>query len=116
MIVFAFPGSGATSGFDKVVHLLGLRKGGRYSTDDGSATSHVYACAFPSCKRSFAQVADLQLHQRTHRDGDFHSLASAAAATPSTSGLAFPEAAVPLRSTPLVLIGPYAHHSNLLPW
>ena len=120
MNCYAFAGSGATAGFDKLVHLLGVRKGGRFATGSSTPPTLQNTCTFPSCARSFGCTEDLQLHQRTHRDGDFHAVGSAVAAftTPIVMPTADRASVAPadITKAPLVLIGPYAHHSNLLPW
>jgi hypothetical protein len=105
-------GSGATAGFDKLVHILGLRKAGVENCAD-SRDAAKFVCAFPGCARRFRDSGDLKLHQRTHRDGDFHSVGTAAsAALAEVAGRSGEEDG----RRPLVIVGPYAHHSNLLPW
>jgi selenocysteine lyase/cysteine desulfurase len=98
------------------VHILGLRKAGVLSLATDATKTAKYVCAFPGCSRRFRDAGDLKLHQRTHRDGDFHSVGThvSTAAPGSTEHETTP--AVDLADTPLVIVGPYAHHSNLLPW
>lgn len=79
-------------------------------------------CAFPGCNRDFKASEDLKLHQRTHKDGDFHAVAGMhtpvvpGAASVSTTSDTVADSRLLDMTKPLILIGPYAHHSNLLPW
>jgi len=109
-----------------------------------SPAEPAFACAFPGCKRSFRSAVDLHMHARTHPDGEatawrLHtpsaapSAASAAATTVGTAGgaAATPDSgsggagagvAPPTqrssgrRYRAVVVVGPYAHHSSILPW
>lgn len=112
-----FCGRGASAASSLLAHLLlGPPDGG-----GGSTGSH--ACLFPACHRTFSSTSELLLHARTHPDGDqaAHKSAAAAAAsvsasTPSNASAASLPAASASPAPPTVLIGPYVHHSSLLPW
>lgn len=69
-------------------------------------------CSFPGCPLSFNEPGDLRLHQRTHTDGDASSWKTDV--SESTGRTVKPVSDDPTR--PIVFVGPYEHHSNLLPW
>lgn len=121
-------GSGATGAIAKLVHILGLRSRAAHPT------AAVHRCSFPGCGRSFADAGDLKLHQQTHRDGHFESGKTSAPGGESSTSVgpagvgvgagtgagagAGTNAGTGPSGTPsaVVFVGPYAHHSNILPW
>ena len=50
----------------------------------------------------------LQLHARTHGDGDYAALSWRKETSPNSQ--------LPTTAQPLVLVGPMEHHSNVLIW
>lgn len=69
-------------------------------------------CKFPGCPLCFNDPGDLRLHQRTHTDGDASSWTTDVSS--STGRTVQP---IQDNSTrPIVFVGPFEHHSNLLPW
>ncbi len=112
--VVLFAGSGTTGAVNMLVRLLGIQKGGG---DLQSLDSKSLKCSFPGCGRLFKDAPALKLHQRSHTDGDYTSLKTNldggsktsppvdSASADSTEGLQI-----------VVFVGPYEHHSNILPW
>lgn len=95
-------GSGATAAIAKLVAILGIQELARPT----SQLDNVFQCQFPGCNRLFNDADDLKLHQRVHADGSqFQTAIPLDASTRAHPG-----------AVPVVLVGPYVHHSNLLPW
>lgn len=110
--VILFTGNGCTGAVNTFVNIIGLQKAGTpYGTD-----SHAFHCSFPGCSLHFCDSGDLRLHQRTHTDGDslsFHTdVSSSSGRHANTCG----DGVDGSSSQPVVFVGPYEHHSNLLPW
>lgn len=69
-------------------------------------------CSFPGCPLCFSDSGDLRLHQRTHTDGDASSWSTDIST--STGRVVAPVSDD--SSRPIVFVGPFEHHSNILPW
>jgi len=107
----------------------------------GAVARGEYACKFPGCGRAFADATALHLHARTHPDAEASAWlsmplpppgaaagAATAAGTPApapataatnggTHAASTTSSGTEVEVTPLtVIIGPYAHHSSILPW
>lgn len=96
-----FTGRGATDAANVLAHYLAAKR-----LDAAHGTRQVsFECPFPGCGRGFGTRADAQLHARTHPDGEqaAHNIKETALA--GTSG-----------DTVHVVVGPWVHHSSLLPW
>ena len=112
-----FCGRGASAASALLAHLLlGTSHGGAILSGSSEGTS--FSCSFPSCHRAFSSSSELLLHARTHPDGDQSAHAAVAAAAGSLQTSALPlsnQPHWPNRSV-VVVVGPYVHHSSLLPW
>jgi hypothetical protein len=108
------PGSGSTAGFDKLVHILGLRKAGAFASHH--IDTMTFRCPRAGCGRRYDNAADLKLHEHTHKDVHLVSPLLEDIAAEFEKEHKLHASHVTRFDTPLVLIGPYAHHSNILPW
>ena len=70
-------------------------------------------CTFPGCPLSFNDPGDLRLHQRTHTDGDASSWTTDIT---NSTGRQIKPIEETDSSRPIVFVGPFEHHSNILPW
>lgn len=77
-------------------------------------SSLVATIAVPKCSAVALTPPPLQLHSRTHTDGE--SLWSGQHETAGNSVLDEVADAVAVVAGPVVFVGPMEHHSNILPW
>lgn len=106
--VILFAGNGCTGAVNTFVRILGIeRKQPAYGT-----YTPLLHCKFPGCPLSFNDPGDLRLHQRTHTDGDASSWTTDVST--STGRQVRPVSDDSTR--PIIFIGPFEHHSNILPW
>ena len=117
MILFA--GNGCTGAVNTFVRILGIeRKQSAYGTSTpvlsslSSSSIQLLPCKFPGCPLCFNDPGDLRLHQRTHTDGD----ASSWTTDVSTSAGRQVHPVSDDSHRPIMFIGPFEHHSNILPW
>ena len=117
-----------------MVSILGLVKAGRHSLLADATHTGDYKCSFPGCSRvlgddgslkviqSCAQITIiiiLQLHARTHLDGDWTALKTGdpeKAVKRSSKVFNDHAARTPGAHSAVVFVGAMEHHSNLLPW
>jgi selenocysteine lyase/cysteine desulfurase len=134
-----FTGRGATAASNVLAHYLArpvpaVTGGSQEASSDAAAASvTLFECPFPGCGRRYGSQADARLHARTHPDGEqaAHGIravtvaagapaaaAGAGGAASSAASSAVPDAAAAAAAVqPVhVVVGPWAHHSSLLPW
>ena len=83
---------------------------------DVGANDTSIPCSFPGCFRHFVNLPALKLHQRSHTDGDYLSLKTDLDNVSSDATLGIRNENVAKNVRTVVFVGPYEHHSNLLPW
>lgn len=109
---------GKTSAINTFVRILGIeRKQKPYGSSKPVTLQfallvQLLECTFPGCPLCFNDPGDLRLHQRTHTDGDASSWTTDI--TNSTGRVI--EKIKEDSTRPIVFVGPFEHHSNILPW
>jgi tRNA(Ile)-lysidine synthase TilS/MesJ/selenocysteine lyase/cysteine desulfurase len=105
-----FIGRGATSAVNALIHFL--------FPVTSAVGSKMFPCSFPNCNRAFASNVDLHLHSRSHPDGfqSAYKVPLSSASTGPSSSSSLSTDTLSTYSPPKIFLGPFAHHSSMLPF